>query len=313
MDISVVIPIYNEQGNIKILHEKLSEELKKLKKSHEIIFVDDGSKDGSQKILEDIAKKDKKAIVIKFRRNFGQTAAMSAGFDNAKGRIIITMDGDLQNDPRDIPRLLEKMDEGFDVVSGWRHKRRDPLSKKIPSKMASWLRQMITKDTIHDSGCSLKAYKKECFDDLVLYGEMHRFIPTLLKWKGFRIGEVKVNHFPRKHGKTKYGTGRILKGFLDLINAKFWMSFSTKPMHFFGGIGFMLMFLGSLMSALDLLYHRFISLKGIGAAGPILLLSAVLIMAGIQFLLFGFLAEMQARSYYENKESKKDKIEKRIN
>lgn len=224
MFISIVIPLKDEEKNVSKLHREVKEVFKKNKLKGEFIFVDDGSSD---KTLEEL-KKLKPIKVIAFRKNFGQTAAMDAGIKEAKGEVIVTMDGDLQNDPNDIPKLLNKMEEGFDVVSGWRKNRKDSFSKKFASRGANWLRGILIKDGINDSGCSLKAYKKECFDNLDLYGEMHRFIPATLKIKGFRIGEVVVNHRPRIAGKTKYNFKRVLKGFLDMLSVWFWRKFSWK-------------------------------------------------------------------------------------
>ena len=303
-NISVVIPLYNEEANLDILYNKLKPVLVSLNKNHEVIFIDDGSTDSSFKILCDLYRKDKNIKIIKFRRNFGQTAALDAGFKYAKGGIIITMDADLQNDPADIPRLIEKMKEGYDVVSGWRYKRKDPLSKSIPSRIAGWFRKILTNEKIHDSGCSLKSYRRECFENLDLYGEMHRFIPTLLRWRGFKIAEVKVRHNPRIHGTTKYGYGRIFGGFLDLLTAKFWEDYSTRPLQFFaklGGIHFLIGFLiVSEKIFIELLYlHKPLNIT------PLLLAAVLFIIMGVLFIGFGFLAEIQVKSYYaQNKQSK---------
>ncbi len=216
--LSVVVPLYNEEGNVAELYRKIYEAVQKIGRPFEIIFIDDGSKD---RTLE-VAKKLSPLKLIAFRKNFGQTAAFDAGFKEAKGEIIITLDGDLQNDPADIPLLLEKMTEGYDVVSGWRHKRQDPWSKKIPSRIANLLRKILIHDDIHDSGCSLKAYKRECFKDLDFFGEMHRFIPAILQLEGYRVGEVIVSHHPRIHGVTKYNWKRGIKGFVDMISIWFW-------------------------------------------------------------------------------------------
>jgi len=226
VDISIVIPVYNEEENVEILHSELKEVMNKY--NYEIIFVDDGSSDNTFHNLSQI--NDDNLKIIKLRKNFGQTASLSAGFSNAKGKIIVQMDGDLQNDPKDIPKLIENLD-GYDMISGWRYNRNDPLSKKILSKFANSIRGLFIKERIHDSGCSLKAYKRECFEDIDLYGDMHRYIPALLGWKGFRIGEVKVNHRPRKFGKTKYNITRLTRGFLDLMNILFWRKYSERPLY----------------------------------------------------------------------------------
>ena len=245
INISVIIPVYNEEKNVSILHNSLKKVLDKLKRTYEIIFIDDGSDDNTLKELVKL----KKIKIIKFRKNFGQTAAMSAGFRAAKGKIIISMDGDLQNDPKDIPRLIKKINEGYDVVSGWRFKRKDSISKKFFSKIANFFRRKLINDNIHDSGCSLKIYKKECIESIDLYGEMHRYIPALLGWKGFKIGEVKVEPHARKYGKTKYGLARVFKGLLDLINVWFWRKYSFRPLHIFGGLGVILTIFGVIMGS----------------------------------------------------------------
>ena len=293
-DISIVIPVYNEQENIFILYSRLKNVLNNIKKSYEIIFIDDGSTDNSFNILEKLYNRDKRIEVMKFRKNFGQTAALNVGFKNAKGNVIITMDADLQNDPNDIPKLLNGLKEGYDVVSGWRYQRKDQIPKIILSKMSNFLRSLITKEAIHDSGCSLKAYKKECFKDLELYGEMHRFIPTLLRWKGFKVGEVKVNHLPRRYGKSKYNYKRIFRGFVDLINAKLWMDYSTRPSYLFFKLGSL-----NILIAIVFVLYNFIryGLRWLGV-GPVLLAAVLFFIIGIQFLSFGFLAEMQSKTYH---------------
>jgi glycosyltransferase involved in cell wall biosynthesis len=309
LDLSIVIPCYNEGKNVYLLFGRLKKSLEPLKKSYEIIYVDDGSTDDTISYLEKIKKLDPSHIVIvKFRKNFGQTAAFDAGFKQAKGAIIVTLDADLQNDPQDIPLLLKKMNEGYDVVSGWRSERKDPFMKKISSKFANALRKSITKETIHDSGCSLKAYKKECFDDLTLYGEMHRYIPAILMWKGFKIGEVKVKHYPRSHGKTKYGAMRIFKGFMDLIVVKFWMQYSSRPMHLFGGIGVLSSLLGFLIGVY-LTFLKIVYNAGI-ANRPLLLLSILLLVMGVQFILFGILGDIMVKNYYDQKKERNYAIEK---
>ena len=215
MDISVIVPVLNEEKNVLQLFSEIKKVLLQLNKKYEIIFIDDGSWDSTFKILNSIDNKNLK--IIKLRDNFGQSAALDAGFKNSTGKIVITMDGDLQNDPEDIPKLINELNNGYDVISGWRYNRKDPLSKRIPSKIAYALRKKITKLNIHDSGCALKAYKREALQGLDLYGEMHRFIPDLVSLKGFKVGEVIVHHRPRLHGKTKYKFTRMLKGFLDLM------------------------------------------------------------------------------------------------
>ena len=223
--ISVVIPVYNEIENLSRLYEELLEVLDTIDQDYEIIFIDDGSTDGSFNLLREMGESDEKVHVIKLRRNFGQTAALQAGFNAAKGEILITLDADLQNDPNDIPRLIEKIEEGWDVVSGWRKNRNDSISKKIPSKILNWLSRRMTNLKIHDLGCTLRAYKKEAVQNLELYGELHRYLLILISWRGFKITEIEVNHRKREHGKTKYGYSRIITGFLDLVLVKFLLSY----------------------------------------------------------------------------------------
>lgn len=294
MEYSIIIPVFNEEQNVRELYSKLKYILNKLKKSHEIIFIDDGSTDNTYKILEKI--NDKTVKIIKFRRNFGQTAAWDAGFKHAKGNLIITMDGDLQNDPNDLPKLIKKLKEGYAVVSGWRVKRKDNFSKKLFSLFSRQLRKVIIDDKIHDSGCSLKIYKKECFEDLDLYGEMHRYIAEILVLRGFKIGEVKVNHLPRRKGKTKYNFIRLPKGFLDLIVIAFWQKYSSRPIHLFGGIGILMSLLG-VITGFYLVYLKFA--QGISIANrPLLLLAVLLVVLGIQFIIFGLIADVLVKMYY---------------
>lgn len=296
MDLSIVIPVYNEQENVSLLYQRNKQVLDKVRRDYEIIFVDDGSTDNTFRELQKIHAKDKKVKIIKFRGNFGQTAALDAGFKLAKGDIIVAMDGDLQNDPADIPRLLEKMQEGHDVVSGWRYPRKDPLMKHILSRCADKLRRFITGERIHDSGCTLKAYRKECFENLDLYGEMHRFIPALLLWKGFKIAEIKVQHHPRKYGRTNYNVLRLVKGFLDLLVVKFWMQYSARPIHLFGGLGLLLTLLGFL-AGVYLSYQRLFLMIPIGGR-PLLLLAVLLIILGVQCIIFGLITDILIKIYF---------------
>jgi glycosyltransferase involved in cell wall biosynthesis len=303
--LSIVVPVYNEEENVSILYPKLKQPLRRLKKSHEILFVDDGSSDGSLAKLKAIRKKDGSVRILVLRRNFGQSAAINAGFFNARGSIIIVMDADLQNDPSDIGALLRKMEEGYDMVSGWRHKRHDPLGKTIPSKLSNWLHRKLTGLEIHDSGCTLKAYKREAVEGLELYGEMHRYIPALIAAKGFKIGEVKVQHHQRRHGKSKYGTGRLLRGFLDLLFIHFMTKYSSRPLHFFGYLGVIPIVLGIVIGvykAIDQLL--FFLAGGEVVASPLLLLAVFLILTGILLIIFGFLAELIIRLHYQQTEGK---------
>jgi glycosyltransferase involved in cell wall biosynthesis len=299
MDISVVIPTYNEEKNVILLHRKIKEVLDSMGKDYEIIFVDDGSRDKTFQNLQMMKQADKRVKIIKFRSNFGQTAALDAGFKQAKGDVIIAMDADLQNDPADIPRLIAKLNQGYDCVSGWRKNRKDPLTKHIASRGANLLRKIIIHDKIQDSGCTLKAYRKECFEDLDLYGEMHRFIPALLQWRGFKITELPVKHHPRKYGKTKYSMKRVIKGMLDMIVVKFWMGYSARPIHLFGGFGILMGLIGFVI-ALYLVIVKLFYGQGI-ANRPLLLLAALLMILGVQFLIFGVLADIMIKVYYGEK------------
>jgi len=292
MDLSIVIPVYNEENNVKILHQKIVDVCNRLGKSYEIIFVDDGSQD---KTLENLKRLNNLKIIC-LRKNCGQTAAMDAGFKEAKGSVIITMDGDLQNDPEDIPKLLDKLDEGYDVVSGWRFERKDPFMKRFISRGANFLRKFFVSDGIHDSGCSLKAYRKECFESVDLYGVMHRFIPAILKWKGFKIAEVKVSHHPRHHGKTKYGWRRIVKGFVDMISVWFWRKYSNRPLHLFGGAGLLLSGLGFVVGVYLFIARLFFGMSLQNRIWP--LVSVFMVLAGIQLFVSGILADIAVKNYY---------------
>jgi glycosyltransferase involved in cell wall biosynthesis len=298
MTLSVVIPVYNEEENIQLLHGKLREALDPLNQDYEMLFVDDGSTDRTLSILEGIQAEDKKVIVLSLRRNFGQTAAFAAGFDFARGDVVVTMDGDLQNDPSDIPKLLALIKDN-DLVSGWRKKRKDPFfSRRLPSMMANWLISKVTGVKLHDYGCSLKAYRRDVIKNLKLYGEMHRFIPAVASWYGVRVAEVETVHHARMHGKSKYGISRTMKVVLDLITVKFLQSFSTKPIQFFGPVGMLSGFLGFLILlylSVDKIYFG----RDIGGR-PLLLLGALLIIVGIQLIGMGLLGEMLVRVYHES-------------
>jgi glycosyltransferase involved in cell wall biosynthesis len=298
MTLSIVIPLYNEEENVHILYEKLKGTLDPLKRDYEILFVDDGSTDRTLSILEEIQAKDKSVLVLSLRRNFGQTAAFAAGFDFARGDVIVTMDGDLQNDPADIPKLLELIKE-HDLVSGWRKKRKDPFfSRRLPSMIANWLISNVTGVKLHDYGCSLKAYRRDVIKNLKLYGEMHRFIPAVASWYGVRVAEVETVHYPRLRGRSKYGISRTIKVVLDLITVKFLQSFSTKPIQFFGPVGLISGFLGFLVSLYLSIDKLFLG-HDIGGR-PLLLLGALLIIVGIQLIGMGLLGEMLVRVYHES-------------
>ncbi len=312
-DLSIIIPLYNEEDNVYPLYKKLKPVLSKLKKSYEMIFIDDGSTDKGLEKLKILQKKDKNIKIIVFRKNFGQSAAINAGFSNAKGGILIVMDADLQNDPNDISKLLAKLNEGYDVVSGWRYKRQDNIFKKIPSKISNWMHRKLTGINIHDSGCSLKAYKRESVKDIELYGEMHRYIPSLIAAKGFKVGEVKVEHHYRKHGESKYGGSRLLKGFLDLLYIHFLTKYSSRPLHFFGILGLLQIIAGIVIGLIKMigLYREYIEF-GAAQFGPLLLFSGMLIIIGTLFVTFGFLAELIIRIYYSKNQNKNYLIKKML-
>jgi len=298
-DISVFLPVFNEEPNLRPLHTKLSEALATLGRSAEIVYVDDGSSDGSMKILREIAHLDPRVRVVALRRNYGQTAAMAAGIDAARGKVLIPMDADLQNDPADIARLLDKLDEGYDVVSGWRKNRKDKMvTRKIPSMIANRIISWIGGVPLHDYGCSLKAYRRESLEDVRLYGEMHRFIPIYAAWAGARVTEIPVEHHARTMGKSKYGLSRTIKVVFDLMTIKFMASYQTKPIYVFGSFG-MLAFAVSLLSGLYAVFLKVIH-KADFVQTPLPVLSVVMFAVGVQFLLMGLLAEMLVRTYHES-------------
>lgn len=298
--LSIIIPVYNEQENLRELHQEIKNVLDKFKKNYEIIFVDDGSVDNSFSLLKQIHKENSRVKVIRLRKNFGQTAALSAGFDYLRGKMVVTMDGDLQNDPKDIPLLINKLEEGYDIVSGWRYKRKDKFfTRRLPSAIANWLISLITGIKLHDYGCTLKAFRKEVVKSIKLYGEMHRFIPAMASLIGVNIAEIKVNHRARKSGKSKYGLSRTIKVVLDLVTVKFLLSYSTRPLQVFGLVGLICGLIGGILG-IYLSYQRLI-LKSIGLANrPLLLLAILLIFMGFQFITLGLLAEMISRAYHES-------------
>jgi glycosyltransferase involved in cell wall biosynthesis len=301
IDISIVIPLFNEEENVAEAYRQVKETLVSLGRPYEIIFVDDGSRDGTLSILKEIASRDGSVRVISFRKNFGQTAAMAAGFDYAKGDIVIPMDGDLQNDPDDIPVLMAKVDEGYDVVSGWRRERKDTfLTRRLPSMTANWLISRITGVHLHDYGCTMKAYRREVVRNLNLYGEMHRFLPALASIYGANVAEVVVQHHPRLRGKSKYGLSRILKVFLDLMTVKFLLSYSTKPIRLFGPLGLGALSL-SVLSGLAAVYMKFFDDLSLNR-NPLFLLSVILLFMGIQLISLGLMAEINVRTYHESQD-----------
>ncbi len=299
MLISIVVPIYNEEENVRPLYQELKEVLNDLGKPYEILLINDGSSDSTGSILKELAGQDRDLKVINFRRNYGQTAAISAGFDYAKGDYVVTLDGDLQNDPRDIKKMLEIADEGYEIVSGWRFNRKDDfVTRRIPSIVANKLISKLTAVHLHDYGCTLKVYKKEVVKNLHLYGEAHRFIPALASWMGVKVTEVVVNHRARKHGTSKYGLGRIFRVILDLINVKFLLSYSTRPIQIFGGLGLISLFLGTISFA-GLVLMKFI--ENIDMTGnPLLFLTILFVLVGIQFITMGLLGEINIRTYHES-------------
>jgi len=298
MDLSVVVPIFNEVENLPILHHRVVEALNNTGINWELILVDDGSTDGSWELMKKIALGNPSCKVIRFRRNFGQTPAMAAGFDAASGRVVVPMDGDLQNDPADIPLLLNKIDEGYDVVSGWRKKRQDTLiSRRLPSVIANRVISRMTGVHLHDYGCTLKAYRREVLDGINLYGEMHRFVPALASQIGAKVAELDVRHHPRLHGTSKYGISRTMRVVLDLMTVMFLLSYSTKPIQLFGKWGIYSFFAGSVTGAATV-YMKLIENTSMNR-NPLLTLTAFLLFMGVQFIALGLLGELNARTYYE--------------
>ena len=297
--ISIVIPVFNEEENIHPLYETIVPVLNRIEKDYEIVFVDDGSSDSTLKQLKLLTQKNPKLKVLSFSRNFGQTAALSAGIDFSKGDIIIPMDGDLQNDPEDISALLQKIEEGYDVVSGWRKDRKDPfLTRRLPSTIANKIISFIGGVKLHDYGCTLKAYRREILKNIRLYGEMHRFIPIYAQWVGARVSEIPVRHFRRRSGSSKYGMSRIIKVILDLMVVKFLLSYSQKPIYVFGGIG-LLMILGAFLAGVYAIYLKLFEATAF-ILTPLPLLCVLLLVLGFLSILMGFLAEILTRTYYES-------------
>jgi glycosyltransferase involved in cell wall biosynthesis len=299
LDLSVVIPIYNEEENIRALHERLLEALGKLDRGYEIIYVDDGSTDGSPQILTELAQATHAVRAIVFRRNFGQTAALQAGIEHSVGDVLVFLDGDLQNDPADIGVLLDALAEGYDVVSGWRCERRDSWTRTLPSRFANGLISWVTGVHLHDYGCTLKAYRREVLQYVKLYGEMHRFIPAVASWAGASITEVPVRHHPRRFGRSKYGISRTFRVMLDLITVKLLGSYSTKPIYLFGFVGLVLWVM-AILSFLIVVIQKLLPPYPWAHNNPLLLLSVFLAIVGMQFVLMGLLAELTIRTYHES-------------
>lgn len=298
-ELSLFLPVLDEEENLRPMHARIQEALKDLGKTAEVIYVDDGSTDSSLKILREIAREDDRVRVISLRRNYGQTAAMSAGIDAAKGEILIPMDADLQNDPKDIARLLDKLNEGYDVVSGWRKNRQDKMiSRKLPSQIANKIISWIGGVPLHDYGCSLKAYRRDVIQDVRLYGEMHRFIPIYASWAGARVTEIPVDHHARTRGKSKYGISRTVKVIFDLMTIKFMAEYHTKPIYVFGTFGMLAFFL-SMIAAIWAFVLKF----GYGTSfilTPLPIIAIVMLAISVQFILMGLLAEMLVRTYHES-------------
>jgi glycosyltransferase involved in cell wall biosynthesis len=292
-ELSVVIPLYNEEGSLRELYDQLRSAIGKIGR-YEIIFVDDGSTDGSMRLLHEIRHRDRRVKIIRFRRNFGKSAALSAGFAHAEGSFVVTMDADLQDDPHEIPNLLYEIKKGFDLVSGWKKKRRDPITKTIPSRFFNFVTSLLTGIHLHDFNCGLKIYKKEVVKEVQVYGELHRYIPVLASWLGFRVTEIPVQHRPRKYGKTKYGVGRFWKGFLDLLTVLFTTRYLQRPLHLFGFWGMIFVLLGCLVDG----YLVFLKLsEGMSLSNrPLFLAGVLLIIVGVQIVSVGLLGELVTKS-----------------
>ena len=297
---SIVVPFHNEEENVTILYARLKQVMEQVGDSFELVLVDDGSRDRTYKLLEEIAAVDSRVLVVKLRRNFGQTSALAAGFDHASGEFILAMDGDLQHDPNDIPAFIEKLDEGYDVVSGWRKERIDNfIMRSIHSRCANWLMAKLSGVDIHDFGTTFKAYRREVIHSIPLYGEMHRFIPALASWYGASICEIPIRNINRESGKSHYGIGRTYRVFFDLLTIRFLLKYMSRPLHFFVGFGLLSIFVGSILAfillgmkildpAMDVMHHH----------GPMFVIGSVLIVSGIQMLAIGLLGELQVRHYY---------------
>jgi len=309
VDLSIIIPVYNEEGNVELLYKEIVEVLSGYNRSYELILIDDGSTDRSFEILNRIQLSDEHVLLVQFRKNFGQTAALAAGFEHSQGEVVVTMDADLQNDPADIPMMVDKLEEGFDMVCGWRSPRMDNYFLRIfPSRVANYVIGLLTNQKLHDYGCTLKAMRNDLAKNLELYGEMHRLIPALASFHGSDICEVKINHRPRKSGTSKYGITRTFGVILDIVTLKFFMNYSSRPIQFFGGLGLISGFLGS--SILGWYGFRYFVFGMSLNDRPMLLLAVLLVVAGLQFITFGLLAELQIRTYHESQNKPIYKIRK---
>jgi glycosyltransferase involved in cell wall biosynthesis len=299
---SIVVPFHNEEQNVTALYARLKQVMEQVGDPFELVLVDDGSNDRTYKLMEEIAAVDSRVLVVKLRRNFGQTSALAAGFDHASGEFILAMDGDLQHDPNDIPSFIEKLEEGYEVVSGWRKERIDNLiMRRVPSRCANWLMAKLSGVDIHDFGTTFKAYRSEVIQNISLYGEMHRFIPALASWYGASICEIPIKNINRERGKSHYGIGRTFRVFFDLLTIRFLLRYMGRPLHFFGGFGFLGMMAGSMISA-SLLAKKVLNphMNVMDQHGPMFVIGAVLIVAGIQMLAIGLLGELQVRHFYSS-------------
>jgi glycosyltransferase involved in cell wall biosynthesis len=299
LDVSVIVPLYNEEESLKELHQQLRTALSRISNRYEIIFVDDGSTDRSFEVLRGLKRFDNRTKIIRFRRNYGKSAALSVGFQNALGNIVVTMDADLQDDPTEIPSLVKRINEGYDLVSGWKKKRRDPITKTIPSRFFNFVTSLMTGIKLHDFNCGLKAYRRDVVKTVKVYGELHRYVPVLAQWEGFRIGEMIVNHRPRKYGKTKFGLGRFWKGFLDLLTVLFTTRYFRRPLHLFGFWGLVFLLGGLVVDGwlvVDWFYGQALSNR------PLFLGGILLIIVGIQFISIGLLGEMISKTKQTDEE-----------
>lgn len=302
---SIVVPFHNEEENVTILYARLKQVMEQVGEPFELVLVDDGSSDRTYKLLEEIAAVDSRVLVVKLRRNFGQTSALAAGFDHARGTFVLAMDGDLQHDPNDIPVFLEKLEEGYDVVSGWRKERSDNfVMRRLPSHCANWMLAKLSGVNIHDFGTTFKAYRREVIQNVPLYGEMHRFIPALASWYGASICEVPISNLNRKRGKSHYGIGRAFRVFFDLLTIRFLLRYMSRPLHFFGGFGMLGFIAGCVISA-ALLVLKILNphMNMMDEHGPMFVVGAVLMVAGIQLLAIGLLGELQVRHYHSSRQS----------
>jgi len=307
VNLSIIIPAYNEKDSLPKLLQQISKEIPPLNLEYEIIVIDDGSTDGTDEILRELNRNHQKLRAYIFRKNYGKSAALSEGFKQARGEKVITMDADLQDDPGEIPNLIEKLDEGFDLVSGWKKKRHDPITKKLPSRLFNFVTSLLSGISIHDFNCGLKAYRKEVLETIHIYGELHRFIPVLAHWQGFRVGEIPVQHHPRKFGRSKFGINRFFHGFLDLITVLFLTRYRTSPLHIFGMVGLLIFLAGFLIES-------YLTIIWFGGAGigtrPLFFLGILLIIVGAQFIVLGLLGEMLSAGFAEKTEyAYKEKIE----